>query len=602
MEYEPILDKKSDRFVLYPIEHNDIWELYKKSLSTFWTVDELDFSSDIKDWETKLNDNERFFIKNVLSFFASSDGIVNENLALKFYNEITVPEIRNLYATQIQIEAIHSECVTGDTKILTDKGYFSIEDLSGTSVNVWNGTRWSEVLVESKGIKKIYKVHLSNGTQLKCSSNHKWLLINGEKFTNQLKKYDLLDQDYTLPTLDINDNDFKYPRKHGYYSMESTNESIVPFYNQIVSSFLRFRYSFDKIINVPINFSREIKIEWLQGILDHEYAFVQKKKEFPNENMLIIHSLDYNFLKDVLLLLTTFDIRSKIFEENYLFSLVCSNDDICTLMKNGMSHEKIKDTVEIFKWEKEYPKNYVLKVEYLDIEQETFCFHEKFSGRGVFNGILTGQCYSLMIDTFIKNKQEKETLFKSIENNPIVAKKANWALKWINDNNSFAERLLAFGAVEGVFFSGSFAAIFWLKSRGLMTGAFGKSNEFISRDEALHCNTCIVIYSKLKNKLSEKRVHEIFMEAYKIEEEFITESLPVRLIGMNSELMKQYIKFVTDHWVSKLGYSKIFNVTNPFDFMDYISMQTKTNFFEKRVTDYAKAIKKDTHFDSNVDF
>jgi len=304
-EKEYILRENSQRFSLFPIEHYDVWNLYKKSLSSFWVVDEIDFSGDIDHWNEKLNDDERYFIKNVLAFFAGSDGIVNENLAINFYNEVQIPEIRNLYATQIQIEAIHNEC------------------------------------------------------------------------------------------------------------------------------------------------------------------------------------------------------------------------------------------------------------------------------------------YSVMIETYIKDTVEKTRLFNAIETIPAVKKKADWALKWI-DNGTFPERLLAFAVVEGVFFSGSFCAIFWLKSRGLMPG-LAMANQFISRDEGLHTQTAVLLYSKLTQKLPEKMVHELFHEAYLIEQEFITESLPVSLIGMNMNLMKEYIKYVIDYWLSSLNYSKLYNVKNPFPFMEYISLENQTNFFEKRVSEYAKA-------------
>lgn len=302
---EEILKENKQRFTLFPIKYPDVWDLYTKSLASFWTVEEIDFSSDLLHWKDKLNDDERYFIKNVLAFFAGSDGIVNENLAVNFYNELQIPEARNLYAVQMCIEAVHSHA------------------------------------------------------------------------------------------------------------------------------------------------------------------------------------------------------------------------------------------------------------------------------------------YSLMIDTYIQDEKEKLNLFNAIETIPAVEKKANWAMKWIS-KGSFPERLLAFAAVEGVFFSGSFCAIFWLKSKGLMPG-LAMANQFISRDESMHCLTAVLLYSKLKQKLPQETAHKIFEETYQIESEFITESLPVRLIGMNSDLMKQYIKFVIDYWLVKLDYSKLYNVKNPFAFMEYISLENQTNFFERRVSEYAKA-------------
>ncbi len=302
---EPILAENKDRFVLFPIKYNDIWEFYKKSEASFWTAEEIDLSNDISDWTNKLNDNERHFIKHVLAFFAASDGIVNENLAINFLNEVQYPEARCFYGFQIMMENIHSET------------------------------------------------------------------------------------------------------------------------------------------------------------------------------------------------------------------------------------------------------------------------------------------YSLLIDTYIKDPVEKDKLLHAVDTVPCVGKKAEWALRWIS-NGSFAERLIAFAAVEGIFFSGSFCSIFWLKKRGLMPG-LTFSNELISRDEGSHCEFACLLYSMLQNKLSEEQVQTIIKDAVEIEKDFITDALPVKLIGMNADLMKQYIEFVADRWLAELGYSKVYNATNPFDFMEMISLQGKTNFFEKRVGDYQKS-------------
>jgi len=199
------------------------------------------------------------------------------------------------------------------------------------------------------------------------------------------------------------------------------------------------------------------------------------------------------------------------------------------------------------------------------------------------------ETYSVLIDTYIRDSEEKLRLFHAVDNIPCVRRKALWALKWISSTSSFQERLIAFAAVEGIFFSGSFCAIFWLKKRGLMPG-LTFSNELISRDEGLHCDfACMLYKDHIVNKLSEERVHAIIKEAVTIETEFVTESLPVRLIGMNAELMQQYIQFVADRLLVALGVSKVYNATNPFDFMEMISLQGKTNFFEKRVGDYQKA-------------
>ena len=201
------------------------------------------------------------------------------------------------------------------------------------------------------------------------------------------------------------------------------------------------------------------------------------------------------------------------------------------------------------------------------------------------------EMYSLLIDTYVKNGDEKTKLFKAVENYPCIKKKADWAVKWIQDKrSSFATRLLAFACVEGIFFSGAFCSIYWLKKRGLMPG-LTFSNELISRDEALHTEFAVLLFNKLTKKPSKKKIIDIIKESVAIEKEFICEALPCRLISMNSKLMSQYIEFVADRLACQLGCNKIFNTANPFDFMELISVEGKTNFFEKRVGEYALANK-----------
>jgi ribonucleoside-diphosphate reductase subunit M2 len=214
------------------------------------------------------------------------------------------------------------------------------------------------------------------------------------------------------------------------------------------------------------------------------------------------------------------------------------------------------------------------------------------------------QTYSLLIETYIKNEEEKTRLFRAIDNFPCIKKKSDWAQKWIKDNRSnFATRLVAFACVEGIFFSGAFCSIYWLKKRGLLPG-LTFSNELISRDEALHCEFAIMLYSKLLKKMSKAKIHELVKEAVEIETEFICQALPCRLIGMNSKMMTQYIQFVADRLCLQLGYDKIYDVANPFDFMELISLEAKSNFFEKRVDSYAladKTVSEET-FNFNEDF
>jgi ribonucleoside-diphosphate reductase beta chain len=303
---EALLRPSDDRFILFPIKHNDIWEMYKKAMACFWTAEEIDLYQDLNDW-SKLSNDEKHFISHILAFFSASDGIVNENLAMRFYNEVQIPEARCFYGFQIAMENIHAET------------------------------------------------------------------------------------------------------------------------------------------------------------------------------------------------------------------------------------------------------------------------------------------YGQLIDTYIKDNKEKNHLFKAIETIPCIKKKADWAMKWIKGNDDFALRLLAFAAIEGIFFSGSFCSIFWLKKRGLMPG-LTFSNELISRDEGLHTDFACMLYNNyITNKPSEATVKELIMEAVEFEKEFITEALPVSLIGMNSKMMKQYIEFVADRLVTEIGYSPIYGATNPFDWMELISLTGKTNFFEKRVSEYQKA-------------
>jgi ribonucleoside-diphosphate reductase beta chain len=230
-----------------------------------------------------------------------------------------------------------------------------------------------------------------------------------------------------------------------------------------------------------------------------------------------------------------------------------------------------------------------------------------FYGFQIMMENIHSETYSLLIDTYIKDKAEKDKLFNAIETLDCVKEKATWALEWI-ENGSFAERIVAFAAVEGIFFSGSFCSIFWLKKRGLMPG-LSFSNELISRDEGMHCDFACMLYNDhIVNKLPKKTIEKIILDAVEIEKEFICEALPVRLIGMNADLMSQYIEFVADRLLVELGNEKIFNVTNPFDFMDMISLQGKTNFFEKRVGEYQKAgvlnssSEEDNSFSLDADF
>ena len=225
-------------------------------------------------------------------------------------------------------------------------------------------------------------------------------------------------------------------------------------------------------------------------------------------------------------------------------------------------------------------ENFVSEVQYAEAKF--------FYGFQIMMENIHSETYSLLIDTYVKDNKEKDKLFNALETIDCIKKKGEWALKWI-ESDSFVERLIAFAVVEGIFFSGSFCSLFWLKKRGLMPG-LTFSNELISRDEGLHCDFACHLYNKhIENKLSKEKLLDIILDAVEIEKEFITEALPVSLIGMNSKLMSQYIEFVADRLLVSLNQEKYYNVSNPFDFMDMISLQGKTNFFEKRVAEYQKA-------------
>jgi ribonucleoside-diphosphate reductase beta chain len=223
-----------------------------------------------------------------------------------------------------------------------------------------------------------------------------------------------------------------------------------------------------------------------------------------------------------------------------------------------------------------------------------------YSFQNAMEGIHS-ETYSLLIDTYVKDKQEQDHLFRAIDTIPCIRKKADWALKWIDSQEDFAKRLVAFAAVEGIFFSGAFCSIYWLKKRGLMPG-LTFSNELISRDEGLHTLFAIALYHTLSQRLSDADIREIITDAVTIEQEFITEALPCSLIGMNAKLMKQYIEFVADRLLVQLGCEKVYKVSNPFDFMELISLEGKTNFFEKKVSEYSRSTENGENIRFDEDF
>jgi ribonucleotide reductase beta subunit family protein with ferritin-like domain len=653
---EPLLAPDDNRFVMFPIQDQDIWKMYKKQVDCFWRAEEIDLSKDQTHWDALEND-ERFFISMILAFFAASDGIVLENLAARFMNDVQLSEARAFYGFQIAMENIH--CVTGETKILTDKGYFMIKDLENNKVNVWNGEEFSQVEIKYTGDQEIYKISLSNGMELDCSPGHKWLIQQGNPFhperckcveieTVDLKIGDILEK-YETPFIEFNNNDeFLNPYMHGFFCGDGSycnnypridlydkKRELLPHfkYDSMQESKTKITFYVTKYINkekftVPINYDKDVRLRWLEGLLDADGCI--NLNSAKDSTSIQLSSIHFKFLQDVQLLLTTLGIltniklnhkaEKRLMPKNdgtgdydyYMckdcYILYITGKSVNKLIEIGFSPKRLEviycdrlnDTMDVSSRIK------IVDIQKISENEATYCFNEPLKHRGIFNGILTCQSetYSLLIESYIKNTEEKNRLFHAIENFPCIKKKSDWAQKWMHDNrSSFATRLVAFACVEGIFFSGAFCSIYWLKKRGLMPG-LTFSNELISRDEALHTEFAVLLYSKLQKKMPKARIHEIIKEAVEIETEFICEALPCRLIGMNSTLMTQYIQFVADRLCLQLGYDKIYNVANPFDFMELISLESKTNFFEKRVDSYALAEKTKAAdlFDFNADF
>ncbi len=634
---EPLLQENPNRFVIFPIQHHDLWKMYKDHVSVFWRPEEVDLSKDMRDW-TRLNDGERHFVKRVLGFFAGSDGIVMENLGQRFMNEVQVPEAKFFYGTQMMMETVH--CVAPETQILTDKGYITIQDAADTSVNVWNGEEFSTVnVVQTSPMDELVTVKLSNGMSLDCTKGHKWFIRQGPEthpeqckvnklVTSELKVGDVVGS-YNLPHLSIEDPDeFLNPYTHGFFCGDGTYTNKYPFvslYHEkqsllpylAVSSinpipklnktccYLTHKINKDKFF-VPINYSLKTKLEWLAGLVDADGC---TKTSAKGLTAIQLSSIDKEFLMKVQLMLTTMGIRSNIRKgkdggnrfmsdgKGGVKEYVCATTWVMylsiaethKLVQLGFTpHRLVLVTAAVT------ANPQLIRIEeILDTGRKspTYCFTEPKRHAGVFNGILTGQSetYSQLIDTYIEDRAEKMDILQSIQTVPCIQKKADWAMSWIQSEEAdFATRLMAFAAIEGVFFSGAFCSIFWLKQRGLMPGLTA-SNEFISRDEGLHTDFACLLYSKCRNRLPVDRAHRLMQEAVAIEKEFILEALPCSLIGMNAARMSEYIEFVADRLLVSLGYPKAWNTANPFPWMERISLEGKDNFFEKRVTNYALA-------------
>lgn len=567
---QDIFKEFGNRFVLFPIKYASVWGFYKKAVSAFWTPEEIDLSKDYSDW-LKLSEGEQHFVQNILAFFAGSDGIVNENLSVRFMNEIPVQEVKSFYGFQIAMENIH--CVTGNTRILTRKGYLPIGDLEGKMVDVWNGEQWTEnvTVFKTHDAAPVMTVSLSNGMFLQCTPNHEWLVEEGKRIaTSDLVVGQKL-ADFTYPTdgvVNVDELLFSNCREHGELVFTNPENDVAP-YNPI-------RFNCRPRDFVPLNYTRATQIDWLHGVL---------RMAKTNKEAAFIYHPDQEVLHNVQLMLTMLNVPSTMGENALIFLPVdiARGTGIIDMPSEESSAFKAKINGVV-----------VAHIEAGEKTAPMYCFEERVKHQGVFNGILTGQSetYSLLLDTYIKDSETKERLLNGIETIPAVKKKAEWALKWItNEAASFAKRLVAFACVEGIFFSGAFCAIFWLKERGVMPGLC-LSNEFISRDESLHTEFAVHLYGLLgsNNALDQDTIHEIIRECVLIEDEFITESIPCNLLGMNNGLMSQYIRFVADRLAVQLGVDAVYGAMNPFPFMERISLSNKTNFFEHtRQSEYSKA-------------
>ena len=526
---EYLLNSENNRLTIYPIKDTDIWNAYLRQLASFWTAGELDFSKDYDDYKNKLNTNEQYFIKMILAFFSSADTIVNINLGERFLKDVKIREAIVCYDFQKMIENIH--CVSADTKILTDTGYYEIEKLLNKNVKVWNGKFFSDTIVKYTGDSELYEIILSNQMVLKCTPNHKWFIrpvkqshsSQDEKniiFTKDLKLNDIINN-YDLPILDIMDPDnFLNPYIHGFFCGNddiSDNCPMIYLYEpkkKLLKYFdvekytentdsIQF-YILNKInkekFEVPINYSLNTKIKWLEGLFDSVGYVLNKKKHISFQ----ITSINLSFLKNVQLMLNTMGINPEIKEQSYkecifepnnkdnaFYKMYIKKNNLLKLLNFGFNSILLEKIDANYKNTIPLSKNKLLKItniRKLEGIYKTFCFNEEKEHSGIFNGILTGQSevYSLQIENIIKDPEEKERLFNAVEHFECIAEKANWALEWIESDENYAHRLIAFAIMEGVFFSGSFCAIYWLKKRNIMPGLCA-SNELIARDEGEHC-------------------------------------------------------------------------------------------------------------------
>jgi len=462
---------------------------------------------------------------------------------------------------------------------------------------VWNGVEYSSVTIRqtSDVPVKLFKITLSNGAILEVTDEHKWVIKGQEErcLTKNLKVGDEIIT-YDMPIV--------YNGKHLEDAYNKGNKFAMDRISVSETS-NNSRKVFEQIPLSDVDL--QSKIQWLSGYLD--MMLIHNITKHDDNGWYINDSID--MLRNLQLLLQTVGLNKKINinesspKESYI--LILQNDGN-HLKRLGLATKHFKMDIS---------GKIAIPIDDSDISVEkiedtgrcslTYCFNEPINHTGIFNGVLTGQSevYSMLIDKYITDEAEKIHLFNAVETIPCVKKKAQWAMKWIESSDSFATRLIAFAIVEGVFFSGAFCCIYWLSEQGKMPG-LTKSNDFIARDEGIHTKFACVLYNKyIVNKLTFDKFKTILVEAVEIEIEFITESLPCRLIGMNATLMKQYIKYVANRLSCQLGYDEVFeNIKQPFDFMDRLALRGKNNFFEEQASEYKKtSLEAETDVDPYAD-
>jgi ribonucleotide reductase beta subunit family protein with ferritin-like domain len=589
---EDLLKDDDKRLTILPIKNKEVWDLYKKHESTIWHEPEVKLERDLDHWHA-LTDDERFFLKHILAFFASSDIIVGENLSSRFLREVKMLEAKVFYTFQMMMENIH--CVSYDTLILTDKGYYQISHLEKQFVKVWNGYEFSNVYVQktSSDPQPLLKVTLSNGSCVETTFDHRWVIQGSEdrKLTKELSIGDKI----ITHSFPIIHNGMELPKAYEEGGMFAANK-------------ISKSKSYYK--KIPLRYTLKSRLDWLAGYLD-----INLLGNFQNQSTTAytwkIYD-DISVLRRLQLLFNTLGMKVNI-SGMHIKQLTSNIDNsgldhtlgntyylyitfhhMVELKKLGFNSiifntdiSKVADSNEV---EDELS---IISVENNNKKALTYCFNENLNHTGIFNGILTGQSevYSKMIDVYVKEEEEKTKLLNAVKTMPAVGKMAKWAMNWIESSSRFAERLVAFAIYEGVFFSGPFCSIFWLTERGRMPG-LAKGNEFIARDEGIHTDFAILLYTKyIKNKLPHEVFTKIMSDAVNIVTEFITVSLPCKLIGMNSKSMIDYIKFIANRLTSQLGHEKIYpSIVQPFAFMDRISLNTKSSFFEDDSASYRKEV------------